>query len=92
MSGYDRHGLTRRAKRWLDQPRNRPRGKPNPNENPFGIDYFSPSCTPTELVRFYTPYQRREWWRWNALWMLRARRRKRDQPEEIRHLMRMLAT
>jgi len=32
--------------------------KPNPRQNPFGIDYFSPSCTAIELVRFYTPFQR----------------------------------
>ncbi|MBX9846117.1 MAG: hypothetical protein K2Z80_30370 [Xanthobacteraceae bacterium] len=54
--------------RWLDQPRGRSPGKPNPRENPFGIVYFSPSCTAVELVRYYTPFQRREWWRWKALW------------------------
>lgn len=47
--------------------------KPNPRQNPFGIDYFSPSCTPTELIRFYTPFQRREWWRWKALWKFQIR-------------------
>ncbi|MBX9826542.1 MAG: hypothetical protein K2Y27_16325 [Xanthobacteraceae bacterium] len=47
--------------------------KPNPRQNPFAIQFFSPSCTVAELVRFYTPLQRREWWRWKALWRFQVR-------------------
>jgi hypothetical protein len=74
--------------RRLDQPRDRPTGKPNPRENPFVIDYFSPSCTPVELVLHYTPFERREWWRWKALWrfqiLIGHRRRNQERPSRNR--------
>ena len=74
---YHRGGLGKLERRWLDQPRDRLPGKPNPRENPFVINSFSPSCTPVELVRFYTPFQRREWWRWKALWIWQSATRRR---------------